>query len=323
MYSLPHGSYDVVPGRSFRGSRKDALVAIKYNFKPDSIDNTKQGQLDKNKDNTFTLQLPSSSDPQECHSFQGQAQQARNVDCVLTFDPETQTFTLDHLDSVIRFNALRNRAKSTRVKSGTSGGNGSSADENDNTTLALPTPSSTGVISPTSTGASTPSTTGPAAADDTGASGSSPLNSQPHSATPIQVPDTYPTAAPTAISPPPASRRPSSHDTGAAAPLRSSASTRGGRGGRASAAAAAAAASRVVEDTNTIEIIPNGDEEEEESELDDFAKELESGLAQDFHEIPAPTSQPPTGKPISLRNLSRGSSARSYFSDNSSSSEED
>jgi hypothetical protein len=82
-----------IPDRDF--------YSFRYNFKPPSIDSTKPGNIDvkRGKDSTSVTVEHSSSQPGEGHVFVGYEQLAKEMDCVLIYDEETGTFSLEKLDS--------------------------------------------------------------------------------------------------------------------------------------------------------------------------------------------------------------------------------
>lgn len=96
--------YDIQLGRSFNGSK--GLVSLRYNFKPDSVDCKKEGQLYGGPDE-YTLELPGTSG--DTHIFKGAKQPCKPVDALLLYDSNTKSFTLERLDSVCRLSQSRNR----------------------------------------------------------------------------------------------------------------------------------------------------------------------------------------------------------------------
>ncbi|KAF8628514.1 hypothetical protein AX15_003843 [Amanita polypyramis BW_CC] len=77
------------------------FYAFRYNFKPNSIDSEKPGNIDirKTPDSTsITVEYPSKQSG-ETHVFRGTENVAKGWDCVLVYDEELGTFTLEKLDS--------------------------------------------------------------------------------------------------------------------------------------------------------------------------------------------------------------------------------
>ncbi|WBW73221.1 RNA polymerase II transcription elongation factor Eaf1 [Schizosaccharomyces osmophilus] len=106
MNSLQKGSYPIFPGSSFL-NESNGLVSVKYNFKPESVDRSRKGDMEKIQD-TYRLNVPSTLEDGRPHVFEGSGQQARNVDCVLVYNPKNKTFTIEQMDEIIRVHALRN-----------------------------------------------------------------------------------------------------------------------------------------------------------------------------------------------------------------------
>ncbi|EPX70880.1 RNA polymerase II transcription elongation factor SpEAF [Schizosaccharomyces octosporus yFS286] len=106
MNCLQKGSYPILPGSSFL-NKSNGLVSVKYNFKPESVDRSRKGGMEKSQD-TYRLTLPSTLEHGRPHVFEGSGQQARNVDCVLVYNPKNKTFTIEQMDEIIRVHALRN-----------------------------------------------------------------------------------------------------------------------------------------------------------------------------------------------------------------------
>ncbi|EPY52136.1 RNA polymerase II transcription elongation factor SpEAF [Schizosaccharomyces cryophilus OY26] len=106
MNSLQKGSYPILPGSSFLNN-SNGLVSVKYNFKPESVDRSRKGDMKKIQD-TYQLNVPSTLEDGRPHVFEGSGQHARNVDCVLVYNPKNKTFTIEQMDEIIRVHALRN-----------------------------------------------------------------------------------------------------------------------------------------------------------------------------------------------------------------------
>lgn len=81
------------------------LYSFRYNFKPESIDPDKPGSVEvkRGKDSTsITLERPSTQHG-ESHLFKGAEQTVKDYDCVLIYDEEAGTFTLDKIDGFTKF----------------------------------------------------------------------------------------------------------------------------------------------------------------------------------------------------------------------------
>ncbi|KAI0662967.1 RNA polymerase II transcription elongation factor-domain-containing protein [Cubamyces menziesii] len=118
---MPAGRHDVNIGSSLARAlkaRKGGPVkngkakldrefySIRYNFKPESVDPTKPGTIEVNKpkDEGGSAQVhivrPSTQNENGVHFIGGETPQ-REFDCVLIFDEELGTFTLEKLDSSV------------------------------------------------------------------------------------------------------------------------------------------------------------------------------------------------------------------------------
>ncbi|KAH9950083.1 RNA polymerase II transcription elongation factor-domain-containing protein [Amylocystis lapponica] len=78
------------------------FYSFRYNFKPESVDSTKAGTIEakKGKDTTnVSVERASTQTGEGGHVFVGTEQPAREWDCVLIYDEEMGTFTLEKLDS--------------------------------------------------------------------------------------------------------------------------------------------------------------------------------------------------------------------------------
>ncbi|KAG6331711.1 hypothetical protein ID866_7379 [Astraeus odoratus] len=81
------------------------FYSFRYNFKPESIDPDRPGSIEvkRGKESTsFTLERPSTQ-LGETHVFQGVEQPVKEYDCVLIYDEELGTFTLEKVDGYIAF----------------------------------------------------------------------------------------------------------------------------------------------------------------------------------------------------------------------------
>ncbi|TFK43080.1 RNA polymerase II transcription elongation factor-domain-containing protein [Crucibulum laeve] len=77
------------------------FYSFRYNFKPGTIDSSKPGtiQVRESGEHREVLVEQPSTNPGEVHVFRGKEQPSKSVDCLLIFDEETMTFTLEKLDS--------------------------------------------------------------------------------------------------------------------------------------------------------------------------------------------------------------------------------
>ncbi|KAF9246866.1 RNA polymerase II transcription elongation factor-domain-containing protein [Melanogaster broomeanus] len=81
------------------------FYSFRYNFKPESIDPDKPGSIEvkRGKESTsVTVERPSTQTG-ESHLFKGTEQPVKEYDCVLIYDEELGTFTLEKLDSFMSF----------------------------------------------------------------------------------------------------------------------------------------------------------------------------------------------------------------------------
>ncbi|KAJ8587640.1 hypothetical protein M405DRAFT_934601 [Rhizopogon salebrosus TDB-379] len=81
------------------------FYSFRYNFKPESIDSSKSGtvEVQRGKESTnITLERPSTQ-AGENHAFKGAEQPVKEYDCVLIYDEELGTFTLEKVDCFVSF----------------------------------------------------------------------------------------------------------------------------------------------------------------------------------------------------------------------------
>ncbi|KAH7916115.1 RNA polymerase II transcription elongation factor-domain-containing protein [Hygrophoropsis aurantiaca] len=85
----------VLPDRS--------LYSFRYNFKPESIEVSKPGTIEvqRGKESTHIRVERPSAQAGESHVFKAMEQPVKEVDCVLIYDEELGTFTLEKLDSFL------------------------------------------------------------------------------------------------------------------------------------------------------------------------------------------------------------------------------
>ncbi|KAH7930057.1 hypothetical protein BV22DRAFT_86642 [Leucogyrophana mollusca] len=79
------------------------LYSFRYNFKPESIDTNKPGSIEvqRSKESTSIRVERPSAQAGESHVFKAVEQPVKEVDCVLIYDEELGTFTLEKLDSFL------------------------------------------------------------------------------------------------------------------------------------------------------------------------------------------------------------------------------
>ncbi|KAL4075662.1 RNA polymerase II transcription elongation factor-domain-containing protein [Scleroderma yunnanense] len=81
------------------------FYSFRYNFKPESIDPDRPGSVEVKRgkeSTTVTLERPSTQ-PGENHLFKGLDQPVKEYDCVLIYDEELGTFTLEKIDGFTKF----------------------------------------------------------------------------------------------------------------------------------------------------------------------------------------------------------------------------
>ncbi|KAK9236642.1 RNA polymerase II transcription elongation factor-domain-containing protein [Lipomyces kononenkoae] len=105
------GEYPVVTGIGFgkHKSHSEQSFELKYNFKPDSIDDTRQSTLTRS-GSEFTLESPGVQNG-ESFVFTGQHTATKDIDCLLVYDKETESFVLHHVSGIIRLKSQRSATK--------------------------------------------------------------------------------------------------------------------------------------------------------------------------------------------------------------------
>ncbi|KAI9575039.1 RNA polymerase II transcription elongation factor-domain-containing protein [Boletus coccyginus] len=81
------------------------FYSFRYNFKPESIDPDKPGSIEVKRtkaSTSVTVERPSSQ-ARESHLFKGTEQPVKEYDCVLIYDEDLGTFTLEKIDSFMNF----------------------------------------------------------------------------------------------------------------------------------------------------------------------------------------------------------------------------
>jgi len=81
------------------------LYSFRYNFKPESIDPDKPGSIEvkRTKESTSVSMERPGLQPRESHLFKGTEQPVKEYDCVLVYDEEMGTFTLEKIDTFMTF----------------------------------------------------------------------------------------------------------------------------------------------------------------------------------------------------------------------------
>ncbi|KAL0949017.1 hypothetical protein HGRIS_009112 [Hohenbuehelia grisea] len=108
--SAPTTKRSNLPDRDF--------YSFRYNRKPPSVDTSKPGTIDVNRGKEatkVTVEHPSVQDG-ETHLFTGTEDTAKEFDCVLIYDEETGTFTLEKLDSYVSLNHVKKVATTSRPR---------------------------------------------------------------------------------------------------------------------------------------------------------------------------------------------------------------
>lgn len=118
-------------------------TAVKYSFKPDSIDYSQPGRListpsssalQGSDETNWTLEYEHLRQGGGVHRFNGVQKTGKDIECLLFYDPVTRTFTLEHLDSTMTMGAIRSGSSGS---SSNSNAVSSTATGNGNTTPTL------------------------------------------------------------------------------------------------------------------------------------------------------------------------------------------
>ncbi|KAL0062649.1 hypothetical protein AAF712_010486 [Marasmius tenuissimus] len=91
------------------------FYALRYNFKPSSIDSTKSGNMEvkRNKDGpNSSIIVEHPAQPSGAHVYKGREDPAKEWACVLIFDEETGSYTLEKLESFVSLEHVEKRAES-------------------------------------------------------------------------------------------------------------------------------------------------------------------------------------------------------------------
>ncbi|KAK9332970.1 RNA polymerase II transcription elongation factor-domain-containing protein [Lipomyces starkeyi] len=115
------GEYPVATGIGFgkQESHSEQAFELKYNFKPDSIDDCRQSILTRS-GSEFTLESPGVKNG-ESYFFNGQHTETRDIDCLLVYDKETESFVLHHVSGIIRLKPQRSVPKPAKTPASANG----------------------------------------------------------------------------------------------------------------------------------------------------------------------------------------------------------
>ncbi|KAK9351109.1 RNA polymerase II transcription elongation factor-domain-containing protein [Lipomyces doorenjongii] len=115
------GEYPVATGIGFgkHQSNSEQAFELKYNFKPDSIDDSRQSILTRS-GSEFTLESPGVKNG-ESYFFNGQHTETRDIDCLLVYDKETGLFVLHHVSGIIRLKPQRSVPKPAKTQASANG----------------------------------------------------------------------------------------------------------------------------------------------------------------------------------------------------------
>ncbi|KAF9268360.1 hypothetical protein L218DRAFT_995086 [Marasmius fiardii PR-910] len=95
------------------------FYALRYNFKPSSIDSTKSGNMEvkRNKDGNSSIIVEHPAQPSGFHVYRGREDPAKEWACVLIFDEETGSYTLEKIESFVALEHIERRADSLTAAS--------------------------------------------------------------------------------------------------------------------------------------------------------------------------------------------------------------
>ncbi|KAL4259152.1 EAF family protein [Pleurotus pulmonarius] len=94
------------------------FYSFRYAFKPPSVDNTKPGtaEMTAGKESTSVMVEHPSTQEGESLIFTGTEEPAKELDCVLIYDEETGTFTLERVESFIALKYEKKTASTSRPR---------------------------------------------------------------------------------------------------------------------------------------------------------------------------------------------------------------
>jgi len=102
------GSHSLKIGKSFEKNNATAYHSIRYDFKPSSIDESREGSLEVEEKSSVSVTLPH-TDGLGSTNFKGSAKPANNKDCVLIIDWETGEFRLERVSNQILLKKTREK----------------------------------------------------------------------------------------------------------------------------------------------------------------------------------------------------------------------
>ncbi|CAI0450731.1 unnamed protein product [Linum tenue] len=117
----PDRWYDLSLGSSFKEDASNKYCALRYEFKPASIDKSKPGALRKNKGNRVSLEFQSNQSVKSKVHFEGSSEDYKENDAVLFFDGHT--FRLERLHRAVKqLKHMRQPGECTATAAGGSSG---------------------------------------------------------------------------------------------------------------------------------------------------------------------------------------------------------
>ncbi|KAF8021275.1 hypothetical protein BT93_G1644 [Corymbia citriodora subsp. variegata] len=96
----PDRWYNLTLGPSFKHDSSNKYCTLRYEFKPASIDKTKKGTLQKNKENRVSVEFQNNQLGKPKVAFEGSSEDYKENDAVLFFDGET--FRLERLHRAVK-----------------------------------------------------------------------------------------------------------------------------------------------------------------------------------------------------------------------------
>lgn len=96
----PDRWYNLTLGPSFKHDSSNKYCTLRYEFKPASIDKTKKGTMQKNKENRVSVEFQNNQPGKPKVAFEGSSEDYKENDAVLFFDGET--FRLERLHRAVK-----------------------------------------------------------------------------------------------------------------------------------------------------------------------------------------------------------------------------
>ncbi|KAJ3100235.1 hypothetical protein HDU97_002419 [Phlyctochytrium planicorne] len=103
------GDVHISPALLDPSSDHAKYTVMSYKFKPETIDYSKPGALYSNSKNNWTLDYANQDG--QVQTFEAEQVPGKDIECLLFYDPETNTYTLEPLDSTIRTKPIRSGGK--------------------------------------------------------------------------------------------------------------------------------------------------------------------------------------------------------------------